>query len=323
MTAGSSEILCEPHDHIVNFYDADDDLVVDVSRFVADGLREEATVLAIATRAHVDAVDALLAADGVDVAAARRSGRFLCLDATATLGEIMVDGTPDRDRFRAVVGQMVAAAGRTGRPVRAFGEMVALLWDEGNVSAAIDLEALWNDLGRDHRFSLYCAYAISSLAGADDLPAAGLVCTHHSSVIAPVSYAAPTTVRGGDVPERSHLFVPVPQAIQAVRRFVADALIAWSEDGLRGDATLVASELATNALRHANSAFRVSVRRNDATITIAVHDVSPSLPIRRDPVTHEMNGRGVAMVERISVDWGTDQLPDGKVVWAELARSTR
>jgi hypothetical protein len=48
--------------------------------------------------------------------------------------------------FRSVVGRLMSKAARSGRPVRAYGEMVALLWDAGHLDAAIDVELLWNEL---------------------------------------------------------------------------------------------------------------------------------------------------------------------------------
>ena len=60
---------------------------------------------------------------------------------------------------------MVAQAAQNGRRVRAFGEMVALLWSEGNQAAAIRLEELWNELALSQTFCLFCAYSMDSLGG--------------------------------------------------------------------------------------------------------------------------------------------------------------
>ena len=76
----------------------------------------------------------------------------------------MRDGTPDPVAFASVIGAALDDLTGSG-PVHAFGEMVALLWDEGNVTAAIELESLWNDLAEHRTFSLYCAYSMSSSRG--------------------------------------------------------------------------------------------------------------------------------------------------------------
>ena len=84
------------------------------------------------------------------------------LDAEETLGLFMVDGQPDRDMFEANVGRMIeqALAGRTRVTVRAYGEMVNILWKCGQSEAAINLELLWNRLAAKYNFALLCGYAM-------------------------------------------------------------------------------------------------------------------------------------------------------------------
>jgi hypothetical protein len=67
--------------------------------------------------------------------------------------------------------------------------------------------------------------------------------------------------------------------------------------------------------------FRVSVRRCESDVRLEVHDLSPARPRRRAAAVHAIGGRGVAVVAALSTRWGTERVPDGKVVWAELARS--
>ena len=83
------------------------------------------------------------------------AGQLVTLDAADTLAELMVGDHPDPARFDAAVGEAVRDALVGGRRVRAHGEMVALLWDAGNVGAAIELEDLWNELGA--RIPLACS----------------------------------------------------------------------------------------------------------------------------------------------------------------------
>jgi hypothetical protein len=319
MQSEAHNVLSAPHDHVVSLYDRDADIVAEVSRYVAEGLRGDATVFVVATAAHRAAFDATLIADGIDVADAELSGRYVCLDAAETLASFMVDGSPDRGRFREVVGGLIADAEATGRPVRAFGEMVALLWEAGDVTGAIELEDHWNDLARAHRFSLYCAYPIAALEGSDDLVATGQVCTYHSEVLVPPSYATGMASLGLErLTERSRVFVPVPGAIKAVRRFVCETFAAWSRQDVLDEAAIVASELATNAVRYSDTAFRVVLERGSSSVRIAVHDGSASLPVRRHPGAHEPNGRGIALIERMSAVWGAELVGGGKVVWADL-----
>ena len=99
---------------------------------------------------------------GIDLAKAKADGRYIALDATEVLSKFMADGRPDRLRFAETVGDIITRASATSRDqnrrVVAFGEMVALLWAEGQAEAAIELEKLWNELAKTYSFSLHCAY---------------------------------------------------------------------------------------------------------------------------------------------------------------------
>ncbi len=94
----------------------------------------------------------------------------------------MTQGRPDPQRFADVVGGMLARLGG-GRRVRAFGEMVALLWAEGNGRGAVRLEELWNELAERYCFSLYCAYPISGFRGEVHGQSFADICTKHHRVI--------------------------------------------------------------------------------------------------------------------------------------------
>ena len=85
------------------------------------------------------------------------------IDAADTLAKFMGDGLPDCASVQGVcAGECIAQLAADGRHVHAFGEMVALLWAEGKRHAAIRLEELWNELGKSHRFALFCAYPMAS-----------------------------------------------------------------------------------------------------------------------------------------------------------------
>lgn len=314
-----------PHDHAVNFYDRDDDLLAAVVDYAAQALRLGERLVVVATGPHRRALDTALVDLGVDPHRARETGRYVALDAAETLATFMVDGSPDPGRFTASVGATVAAARADGSTVRAFGEMVALLWDSGNVTAAVELEALWNDLGQQHEFSLLCGYPVAAL---DQAPLADVsrVCDLHSAVVPPLSYDSPAPPLPGHRDpgdgERTEVFVPVPGAVPAVRRFVVDVLEAWGEGDLVADAALVTSELATNAVRHGASAFRASVSRSRGVVRVAIEDVGTGRPVRRVATPHDPGGRGVAIVEILAHRSGCDAGADGKTVWAELCATS-
>jgi PAS domain S-box-containing protein len=108
------------------------------------------------------------------------------------------------------------------------------------------------------------------------------------------------------------------------RRFVTDTLAAWGDAERFDDATLVASELVTNALLHAPGTPPVLIlRRRPGALRIEVLDGSAAVPIARPPVAGAgaaagMTGRGLHLVEQLSAAWGTTVLDVGKVTWAEF-----
>ncbi len=80
------------------------------------------------------------------------------MDAAKLLAKFMVNGLPDKDLFIENVGSLIEKADRARTPIRAYGEMVALLWKQGNKDGVIQLESLWNELAETYSFSLFCAY---------------------------------------------------------------------------------------------------------------------------------------------------------------------
>ena len=131
-----SELLDRPapEEHFVQLYGRNDQLLTrNVSRYLAEGLRRGDALVVIATREHADAITRELALHGADAVAASPDGRLVVLDAQETLDRFLVGGQPDEHLFREVVGGVLAEAYRrssTGH-VRAFGEMVGLLWVAG------------------------------------------------------------------------------------------------------------------------------------------------------------------------------------------------
>jgi hypothetical protein len=170
-----------PCDHLVQIYDDETRFMETLERFIGDGLASGEGAIVIATASHLTWLEARLRALGHDVEAARECGRYVALDAAATLATFMVDGWPDPVRFLETIGPVVSAAGRGGRQVRAFGEMVALLWAQGHNEATVRLETMWNGFCRREALALFCAYPRIG-ATRDLTDALAEVCALHSKV---------------------------------------------------------------------------------------------------------------------------------------------
>jgi PAS domain S-box-containing protein len=176
------------HTHVVQFSENDTSLINEVSAFISAGLWAGEACIVVATKPHQESLEHHLMAGGLDIVTAQVTGSYVFLDATATLTCFLIDGEPDPTRFTEYFGQIIEHAARGQRRVRIFGEMVALLWTQGNRTAAISLENLWNDLGTTHAFSLFCAYPMQCFDGKVNEAQFTRICYQHSGVIPADSY---------------------------------------------------------------------------------------------------------------------------------------
>lgn len=103
------------------------------------------------------------------------------------------------------------------------------------------------------------------------------------------------------------------------RRFLDATLRDWSCDGVSEVATLLASELVTNALLHGGSQVHMEVSRDGAAVRVEVHDGSERDPVVRDVPERAESGRGLALVEALAEAWGVMPCRHGKAVWFEVA----
>lgn len=108
-------------------------------------------------------------------------------------------------------------------------------------------------------------------------------------------------------------------APRSARQFVAQTLQVWRRGDLVDDATLVVSELATNAVVHARSDFDVTLSRLNAGIRVTVSDSSQQAPVEMSGPRSEPGGRGLTIVGAIATRWDYDVSDRGKHVWVEFA----
>jgi len=181
-------------EHFVQFYDDDDYLAATVSRYFAAGLDAGEPVVALTTADHGRAFTERLAALGYEVDALRARGELILLDARETLSRLMVGTMPDWQCFEAIIGEVLARA-RRGRDlrVRAFGEMVDLLWSDGNGAAVVALEEMWNRIAPRAPFLLFCAYGIAHFGDQADAQRLNEICRQHGHVIPAEDYTSLTS----------------------------------------------------------------------------------------------------------------------------------
>ena len=172
--------------HVVQFYRHGEELADWAGGYLSAGVADGGVAVIIATPEHRLAIEKRLTETGLDVPAAVDRGDYLELDAERTARRLVTGGRLDRARFELVIGDLIHQATSAGRPVRVFGELVAMLWQAGRAAGAVELEELWNGLGRRYPFGLWCGYPAVRAADRHLTDAVTEVCRHHGMVIGEV-----------------------------------------------------------------------------------------------------------------------------------------
>jgi CheY-like chemotaxis protein/anti-sigma regulatory factor (Ser/Thr protein kinase) len=105
----------------------------------------------------------------------------------------------------------------------------------------------------------------------------------------------------------------------SARALVHDAVRDWGLVAILDDAALVVTELVTNAITHGGSAFRLQLSRTAGAFRIEVVDDGEGTPEPQPQDTEAEGGRGIMLVDAMSSSWGVENVPRGKLVWAEIA----
>jgi hypothetical protein len=176
--------ISDKHYHAVQFYKDEESLAGTVAQFLAEGINTGQPGLVIATPSHAETISRGLAKCGVDVQSLKATGELQFFDARKMLSSFMSNGLPDHALFRSNVGEVIEqlCGSRPPCPIRAYGEMVDLLWQDGNADGAIKVEILWNQLAAAYDFSLLCGYAVGHFYKETRDPRYQDVCDQHSHI---------------------------------------------------------------------------------------------------------------------------------------------
>ena len=319
MATGTEVLNAGRGGHVVLFYREEQELAERVGEHLLSAVRDGGLAVVIATPDHRRSFERRLAGAGIDVAAALERGSYVALDASEAIRGFMVSGWPDPASFWRVISPLVRRAAKAGQPVRLFGEMVWLLWDARLVNAAIEVEALWNELSHQYSFSLLCAYPAQPAGTGTRLDALAEVCRLHTEVIGgppePVD-GPPEPVDGPPEPvdrERERQLSNPPGDAE-VLRYRADLTGVRSFAAARarraglpprrvGDLVMAVSELAANTLAHTSGPGSLALWVTDSEIICQIHDLGEITDplagkLRPDPVA-DGGGRGLWVVHQL------------------------
>src|SRR6187200_2435040 len=179
-----------PCDHLVQVYENEKIFLDTLEGFTGTGFLAKDSVVIIATSTHLDALNARLRSQGFDLTALIESDQYIPINAEDLLSIFLVDDWIDEDIFNGFITDLVSRAKKRNGKVRAFGEMVAILWEKGYCGATVQLENLWNQLHGKDQFTLFCAYPkIGFTQSAND--SMDIICKQHAKVID--GHARPST----------------------------------------------------------------------------------------------------------------------------------
>ena len=147
-----------PCEHLVQIYDSDKIFLDTLEGFTGSGFLANETVVVIATSQHLEALNDRLFYQGFNVNDLISSNQYMPIDASDLLSAFLVNNWIDENIFNSFISGLIDRAGRRNNKIRAFGEMVAILWERGLYGPTIQLEKLWNQLHSRSEFTLFCAY---------------------------------------------------------------------------------------------------------------------------------------------------------------------
>jgi hypothetical protein len=171
-----------PCDHTVQIYENENSFLATLEGFIGSGIIAGDSVIIIATAEHLLAIEGRLRRQGFDMEYLSATDRYIALEANEMLSKFMVNGWPDEDLFFELINTVLKRAQKGDQKARAFGEMVALLWQQGFREATIQLESLWNQLHSKKEFTLFCAYSKNCFSQ-DLSPSIQSICSEHTKII--------------------------------------------------------------------------------------------------------------------------------------------
>ena len=215
------KLLADPGEngHIVQLYQDDEFYGEAVSHFAAEGLVRGESVILVATQPHWKNISARLRAKGFDLDGLFLQGQLTLLDANATLPKFMVANLPDGELFKPLAKQTIARARAGGKfpRVRWWGEMVNVLYVDGNPAGSHRLEQFFDEVAHEENIAIFCSFLMDKFDPKVYEEAFGNVCSTHSHVIPVDDYAQ----------HRLTVNRAVAEVIGHVRGPMLQSLVAW------------------------------------------------------------------------------------------------
>jgi len=234
--------------HDVQFYDGEDFLAREVTKFLAEGIRAGQPLIIVATESHRKQFFKRLRELGFDADQYYFGNQVVWLDARDTLSAFMEGRMPNHELFEATLGAVFdrVLGDHHYLVARAYGEMVDLLWKDGNIEGAIALEDMWNALAARYSFTLLCAYSMGNFYKEAHTASFQRICAQHAHALPTEEYLE------ADDADRLRQLAVLQQRARALEAEVKHRI--ELENALRD--TLAQRRLAEDALRRREAELR-------------------------------------------------------------------
>jgi len=231
--ASWQQLLAEPGEdgHIVQLYQDDDFYGEAISHFAAEGFVRGESIILVATKPHWQNISGRLRNKGFDTEQLFRQGQLTLLDADATLPRFMAGNMPDGSIFKPLAKATIEKARAGGKypRVRWWGEMVNVLYVNGNPQGSHRLEEFFDEVAHEERIAIFCSFLMDKFDPKIYDEAFGNVCRTHSHVVPADDY----------VRHRNVVNQAIHDVIGEIRGSVLRSLLAW-----RGASALMPSSQA-------------------------------------------------------------------------------
>ncbi len=154
-----------------------------IAYFIKGGLLNDELVIIIARTSLRIAIISKMNALGLDAQHFKNQGQIKFFDAELLLSSLLVDGLLDERAFQECIVEPIQAAQLKFGKIRAFGEMVDMLWKKGQRDRALQLEGLWDDLAKKYEFALFCIYLLNSFDSSDNDDSLEHICKAHTHLL--------------------------------------------------------------------------------------------------------------------------------------------
>lgn len=171
-----------PANHFLQVYESEDEFLDSLEAYVCSGFVNGDGVVVIATESHLKSLDERLERT-CNLEKLKAINQFIPLEAETVLERMLVNDNIDESLFAKTVERLLTAVHKQkGGIIRVFGEIVALLWDQGNRQAVLKLERLWEELCSTGSICLFCAYPKSGFRH-DAIKPLTHICAYHNNLI--------------------------------------------------------------------------------------------------------------------------------------------